>query len=150
MHLLFSNNRLKPGTTLFESLPPRIPKITGPVPACTCVRHNGKRINSCDIRPAPEIEKGGQTVTPIVVPPHPKKPGNRDNKDYDPNSINYVYKPPKVNYVTPTWPTKTGITKAKAVNHCKKILRGIAKKCKKYINFRKGKYLNECVMDIKV
>jgi hypothetical protein len=135
---------------LFESLPPRIPKITGPVPACRCVRHNGKRMNSCAVRPAPELEKRGQTVTPIVVPPKPKKCGNKDNKDYDPKSINYVYKPPKTKFKVPTWPTSTRITKAKAVKHCKKVLNKIAKVCRKYINFRKRKSLHECVTDIKV
>lgn len=92
--------RLRHGTTLFERLPPKIDESAGPSgkikPACTCVKREGRRVNSCDIKPLPEIDEGGETVNPIVVPPKKKKPGKGDSNDYDDDSINYDFKPKDV------------------------------------------------------
>ena len=91
-------------------------------------------------------------MKPIKVPPRPRKPGKNNNRDYDPNRINYVFRPPKVKYRVPTWPTPTGITRKKAWAHCRKLLRNsrAARVCKKVVSAKKMKVTKECVTDIKV
>lgn len=149
--LLFCLVRLRPGTSLFEKLPPRISSVSRRVkPSCACVKKGNRRFNTCDVKPIPDTDKGGKPVKPIRVRPHPKKPGKTDNRDYDPNSVNYVFKPPKVKYRVPTWPTPSGITRKKAIRHCKKEMRRILRLCKKVISAKKLKVMTECVTDIKV
>ena len=89
-------------------------------------------------------------MKPIKVRPHPKKPGKTDNRDYDPNSVNYVFKPAKVKYRVPTWPTPSGITRKKAIRHCNREMRTILRLCKKVVNAKKLKVMTECGTDIKV
>ena len=89
-------------------------------------------------------------MKPIKVRPHPKKPGKTDNRDYDPNSVNYVFKPAKVKYRVPTWPTPSGITRKKAIRRCKREMRKILLLCKKVVNAKELKVMTECVTDIKV
>ena len=143
--------RLKPGTSLFERLPPRISSVSRRVkPSCACVKKGNRRFNTCDVKPLPDTDKGGKPVKPIKVRPHPKKPGKTDNRDYDPKSINYVFRPPKVKYRVPTWPTPTGITRKKARRHCRRQMSKILRLCKKVVNAKKLKVMKECVTDIKV
>ena len=89
-------------------------------------------------------------MEPIKVRPHPKKPGKTDNRDYDPNSVNYVFKPRIVKYRVPTWPTPSGIIRKKAIRHCKRQMGKILRVCKKVVNAKKLKVMTECVTDIKV
>lgn len=143
--------RLRPGTSLFERLPPRISSVSRRVkPSCACVKKGNRRFNTCDVKPIPDTDKGGKPVKPIKVRPHPKKPGKTDNRDYDPNSVNYVFRPPKVKYRVPTWPTPSGITRKKAIRHCKRQMSKILRLCKKVVNAKKLKVMTECVTDIKV
>lgn len=149
--IFFFFSRLRPGTTLFERLPPRTASVSRRVkPSCACVKKGNRRFNTCDVKPLPDPDKGGKPVKPIKVRPHPKKPGKTDNRDYDPNAVNYVFKPPKVKYRVPTWPTRTGITRKKAIRQCKKEMRRIIRVCKKVVNAKKLKCMTECVTDIKV
>ena len=145
--------RLRPGTSLFDRLPPRISSVSRSVkPSCACVKRGNRRFNTCDVKPLPDTDKGGKPVKPIKVPPRPRKPGKNDNKDYDPNAINYVFKPPKVNYKVPSWPTRTGITRKRATAHCRKLLKNsrAARVCRKVVSTKRLKLLKECVTDIKV
>lgn len=145
--------RLRPGTSLFDRLPPRISSVSRRVkPSCACVKRGNRRFNTCDVKPLPDTDKGGKPVKPIKVPPRPRKPGKNDNKDYDPNAINYVFKPPKVNYKVPSWPTRTGITRKRATAHCRKLLKNsrAARVCRKVVSTKRLKLLKECVTDIKV
>ena len=151
IHTIFRLFRLKPGTSLFERLPPRTSSVSrGVKPSCACVKKGNRRFNTCDVKPIPDTDKGGKPVKPIKVRPHPKKPGKTDNRDYDPNSVNYVFKPPKVKYRVPTWPTPTGITRKKAIKHCKRAMSRILRLCNKVISAKKLKVMTECVTDIKV
>lgn len=104
------------------------------------------------MKPLPDTDRGGKPVKPIKVPPRPRKPGRNDNRDYDPKAINYVFKPPKVKYRVPTWPTPTGITRRKARAYCRKLLRNsrAARVCKKLVSAKGLKVMRECVTDIKV
>ena len=145
---------MRPGTSLFDRLPPRVStgRRGGVKPSCLCVKKGSRRFNTCDVKPLPDTDRGGKPVKPIKVPPRPRKPGKNDNRDYDPNAINYVYKPPKVDYRIPSWPTPKGITKKKAEAHCKRLLRNspAARLCKKVVSGKKMSVLKECVTDIKV
>ena len=147
--------RLRPGTTLFEKLPPRTSTSTlrrGVKPSCSCVKKGNRRFNTCDVKPLPDIERGGKPVKPIKVPPKPRKPGRNDNRDYDPGSVNYVFKPPKVKYRKPSFPTATGITRQKALAHCKKTLRqnSVARACSKFVRKKEASLIKECMTDIMV
>ena len=145
--------RLKPGATLFEKLPPRVSTLRrGVKPSCSCVKKGNRRFNTCDVKPLPEIERGGKPVKPIKVPPRPRKPGRNDNRDYDPGSVNYVFKPPKVKYRKPSFPTATGITRQKALDHCKKTLRqsSVARACSKLVRKKEASLIKECMTDIMV
>lgn len=153
MKFVCSCLRLRPGTSLFDRLPPRISSVSRRVkPSCACVKKGNRRFNTCDVKPLPDTDKGGKPVKPIKVPPRPRKPGKNDNKDYDPNAINYVFKPPKVNYKVPSWPTRTGITRKRATAHCRKLLKNsrAARVCRKVVSAKRLKLLKECVTDIKV
>ncbi|XP_068726460.1 uncharacterized protein, partial [Montipora capricornis] len=49
---------LKPGTTLFEKLPPRISTVRRRVrPSCSCVKKGNRRFNTCDVKPLPDTDK---------------------------------------------------------------------------------------------
>ncbi|XP_015757096.1 PREDICTED: uncharacterized protein LOC107336222 [Acropora digitifera] len=142
---------LRPGTTLFEKLPPRTSTARrGVKPSCSCVKKGNRRFNTCDVKPLPDIERGGKPVKPIKVQPRPRKPGRNDNRDYDPGSVNYVFKPPKVKYRKPSFPTATGITRQKALAHCKKTLRqnSVARACSKFVRKKEASLIKECMTDI--
>ena len=87
-------------------------------------------------------------MKPIRVPTRPGKAGKTD---YNSKSVNYVFKPPKVKFKIPSWPSK-GITRAQAVAHCRKVLvkSKAGRACKKVVNLGKLKTLQECIFDIKV
>ena len=148
---------MRPGTSYFYRIPPKINTIGGKgrKPDCACVRgKKGLYRNTCDVKPPPSIankNKGEKPVKPIKVPKKSKKPGRKENKDYDRRDINYEFKPKPVPGTIPRFPTKSGITKKQALTNCKKQLRysRLARACKPIVKVPQ-KTLHECMTDIRV
>lgn len=117
---------------------------------CVCVKKGNCCFNICDVKLLLDMDKGGKFVKFIKVWFYLKKFGWIDNRDYDLNFINYVFKFFKVKYCVFIWLMKLGIIWKKVIRYCKREILCIVCVCKKVVSVKKLKVMIECVIDIKV